>query len=138
MTTNFTTTYHVTEAQIAAAHRFINEQTHQVIFKVESQTTVGVEYTVFYNRVRKSLDCTCKAAGNGIGCWHRRAALAAAAEYRQEIRERNERDMIEFSKEITAECCTSGAYTVQVDPTSSSLDGVTFEVAPSGRLVPMR
>jgi hypothetical protein len=132
-----TTTYHyeVTEAQLDACHRIVNLNTHQVFYQVESATEAGVEYTVIYNPVLKHLTCTCKAGQNGIPCWHKRAALKAAEIYRQERKAEQERDMIELAAEIEAE---AREYTVQVDPTSSSLDGVKWEVAPSGRAVPMR
>ena len=125
------TRYHVTETQMSMAHRILDLNAGQVFFQVESQSEAGTEYTVRYNRTLKVLQCTCKAAQEGIGCWHKRAALAVTAEYKQE----QERLMHELSAEIKAD---TAPYTVEVDPTSSSLDGVKWEVAPSGRAVPMR
>jgi hypothetical protein len=136
------TRYSVTEAQMSMAHRIVDMAARQVFFQVESQTTAGVEYIVRYDRTHKALTCTCPAGNPPIdtatgllawaprNCWHKRAACAVAAEYKAE----QERLMAEFSDEIKA----SAPYTVQTDETSSSLDGVKFETAPSGRLVPMR
>ena len=127
--------HNVTDEQVSMAHRIVNLNTHQVFYQVESQSEVGVEYTVYYHQVLKHLVCDCKAGQNGIPCWHKRAALAHSDEIRRERREQQERDMRELQAEIDAE---SKAYTVQVDPTSSSLDGVKFEQGPSGKMVPMR
>lgn len=138
MTTEITTRYNVTDEQIAAAHRFVDYSKHQVIFQVESASEVGVEYTVYYHQVLRHLVCNCKAGQVGTPCWHKRAACAAAAEFKVERNAMEEVAMAELQAEINAECCAYGAYTVVTDETSSSLDGVTFEVAPSGRMVPMR
>src|SRR5450759_3415491 len=132
-TTDIYTIYRVTAAMVALAHRFINESSNRVFFKVESASEVGTEYTVYYNRELKHLVCDCKAGQVGTPCWHKRAASASAAEYRAERNAIRDRDMAELQTAIDG-----GQYTVVTDETSSSLDGVKFEVAPSGRLVPMR
>jgi len=144
MTTTIYTQFNVTEAQVSAAHRICDLAAHIIFYIVESATTPGVEYKVVYNRSLKALQCLpftgepCKASVNGQGCWHKRAACAAAAEFKAERDVEEAIAMAELQAEIDAECCTSGAYTAVTDETSSSLDGVKFEVAPSGRLVPMR
>jgi hypothetical protein len=142
MTTNITTRYEVTEAQLQATHRIEDLNKHQVFYHVESATEPHELYTVYYDRVHKVLTCTCKAGQNGFlhcapgkYCWHVRASLRAAEEYRREQIERQEADMIELAQEIEQE---AREYTIVIDPTSSSLDRVKWEVAPSGRLVPMR
>jgi hypothetical protein len=129
MTTTFTTTYRVSVEQIAAAHRIVDITNHQIFFVVESATSDS-EYKVIYNRSLKALQClpfhgpACKASENGRPCWHKRAAMAAAAEYKAERDAMEEVAMAELQAEIDTE---SREYTVLVDPTSSSLDGVKFE-----------
>jgi hypothetical protein len=91
---------------------------------------------VYFDQVLKHLVCNCKAGQEGIPCWHKRAAVAHADEVRRERREQDERDMAELQAEIDAE---AREYTVQVDETNSSLDGVKWEPAGKGRRpVPMR
>lgn len=89
MTTNFKTSaeiyshFNVTFEQVDKAHRVINLNVipPQVYYQVESAHN-PIEYTVIFDRVHSCLTCTCKAGQNGIPCWHKRAALAHAAEYR--------------------------------------------------------
>jgi hypothetical protein len=76
------TYYRVTSSQLDMAHRIVNDRTHQVYYQVESAQNTGDEYVVIFDRVHHCLTCTCKAGQNGIPCWHKRAALAHAAEYR--------------------------------------------------------
>ena len=131
----------VTEAQLSACHRIEDLNKHQVFYQVESASEAGVEYVVYFDKVLKHLVCNCKAGQQGIPCWHKRAAVAHAEEIRRERIALQERDMAELAQEIINEARAHGdtaPYTVQVDETSSSLDGVKWEVAPSGHLVPMR
>jgi hypothetical protein len=128
--------FNVTETQMSMAHRIVDLNVGQVFFQVESSKQDGTEYIVRYDRTHRVLTCTCPCGQEGFRhatnkCWHVRASLAAAQEYKQE----QERLMHELSAEIKAD---TAPYTVQTDETSSSLDGVKFETAPSGRLVPMR
>jgi hypothetical protein len=74
---------------------------------------------------------------HGLTCWHKRAALLAAKLYRDEQRAMRELEAREGLAEMAAE--DAAAFTVEVDYTSSSLDGVKFETCPaSGNKVPMR
>ena len=133
--------HNVSDEQVSAAHRIVNLNNGRVFYQVESASEPGTEYTVYYDQVLKHLVCDCKAGQNGTPCWHRRAALAHSDEVRRERREQQERDMAELAQEIINEArahADTAPYTVQTDETSSSLDGVKWEVAPSGRLVPMR
>lgn len=76
--------YHVTPEQLDKASRVIDMATGKIFYQVESQSEPGKIYEVRYNSEYKRLSCTCKAGQEGFGCWHRRASLAAAYEYRQE------------------------------------------------------
>jgi hypothetical protein len=131
------TQFKVTESQMSMAHRVVDMAARRVFFVVESQTTPGVEYQVTYNRQLHALLClpfnggpVCGASQNGIGCWHKRAACAVAAEYKAE----EERNMAELQAEIDAE---AREYTVQVSETSCSLDGQKWEMR-NGKNIPMR
>lgn len=78
------TRFNVTQEQIDRAHRILDCQTGKVFYQVESQTDATQEpYEVRANAEYKRLTCTCKAGQRGIPCWHKRAASAAAFEYRQ-------------------------------------------------------
>ena len=128
--------FNVTETQMSMAHRVLDLNAGQVFFQVESSKQDGTEYIVRYDREHRVLTCTCPCGQEGFRyapnkCWHVRASLAVTKEYQQE----QERLMDELSAEIKAD---TAPYTVQTDETSSSLDGVKWEVAPSGRAVPMR
>lgn len=76
----------VTEAQLARCHRIVNETTGEVFYQVESASEPDVTYEVRVKRFngRSFLTCDekCKAAQKGIMCWHRRAAVAHALEYK--------------------------------------------------------
>lgn len=77
--------YHVTPEQIDKASRIIDMSTGKVFYQVKSQSDPTQEpYEVRYNAQYKRLTCTCLAGQSGFGCWHRRAALAAMYEYRQQ------------------------------------------------------
>ncbi len=83
-TTEIAARFHVTEAQIDKASRVLDCQSGKVFYQVESQTVAGQVYEVRYNEQYKRLTCSCKAGQVGIPCWHKRAAMAAAFEYRQQ------------------------------------------------------
>lgn len=74
-----TTTKTVTQAQIDRCHRILDEKTGKVFYQVESQTTAGVEYEVRYIK-NGAFSCTCPAT---VTCWHIRASLAHAQEFKQ-------------------------------------------------------
>lgn len=75
--------HNITVEEIALAHRIANNG--KVFYQVESRTDATQEpYKVEWNAEYKRLSCTCKAANDGRACWHRRAALAAEALYKQE------------------------------------------------------
>lgn len=75
--------FNVTETQIDKASRVLDLQSGKVFYQVESQTTDEI-YEVRYNSEFKRLTCNCKAGQVGVPCWHKRAAAAAAFEYRQQ------------------------------------------------------
>lgn len=75
--------FNVTEAQIDKASRVLDCQSGKVFYQVESQTVAGQVYEVRFNAQYKRLTCTCPAGQVGIPCWHKRAAMASAYEYRQ-------------------------------------------------------
>lgn len=88
-TTTLTSKYNVTEEQIDACHRVIDNNTHTVFYQVESQSNPGTYYKVLYNREHRVLQCTnfeggpiCPASAKGLPCWHKRAAVAAEEEYK--------------------------------------------------------
>lgn len=74
--------YNVTQAQIDRAERLIDMKTGEIFYQVSSQTT-DETYELRYNKEFHRLSCQCKAAQNGIPCWHKRAATAAQHEHRQ-------------------------------------------------------
>lgn len=77
--------FNVTETQIDKASRVLDLQSGKVFYQVESQTTDDIPpYEVRYNSEFKRLTCNCKAGQAGVPCWHKRAACAAAFEYRQQ------------------------------------------------------
>lgn len=80
---NAQTVCNVTREQIEKCFRFTDEQTGEVCYKVQSQTTDD-EYTVKAIRVngRFHLTCNCKSGQNGGRCWHRRAAIAHSMEHK--------------------------------------------------------
>jgi len=65
----------VTEEQLDACTRVIDEAKGEVFYLVASATDPDVTYQVRYNKQYKVLSCTCKAAGSGNTCWHRRAVV---------------------------------------------------------------
>jgi len=140
--------YKVTESQLAACHRIEDHQLRQVWYAVESASKTGVEYKVIFDRKFGKLRCMpftgepCEASLEGTICWHMRAAACHAAEIRLQRIAEQERQMVELAKEIAQEararCPYCGGHTEVIDPTSSSLDGVKWETAPSGRQVPMK
>jgi len=89
--------FNVTPEQLAKADRVIDLKTGKVFYQVSSQTDLTKEpYEVRYNSLFKRLTCTCPAGNPPINertgeplyaprnCWHKRAASAAAFEYRQQ------------------------------------------------------
>lgn len=76
-------TFHVTPEQIDKATRLIDCATGKIYYQVDSQSEPGKAYEVRYNQQYHRMTCTCKAGEAGLGCWHRRAALAAIYEHRQ-------------------------------------------------------
>lgn len=72
----------VTFEQFDKCTRIVDGATGKVFYQVESQSEPGRLYEVRYNEQFKKLTCTCAAGLAGFGCWHRRAALACAYEYR--------------------------------------------------------
>ena len=137
--------YKVTESQLARCHRIEDHQLKQVWYAVESATREGVEYKVIFDRKFGKLRCMpftgepCEASLEGTICWHMRAAACHAAEIRLQRIAEQERQMVELAKEMAAEAraCPYCGHSEVVDPTSSSLDGVKFEVV-NGRPCPMR
>jgi hypothetical protein len=137
--------YRVSQEQVAACTRHVDEQAHQVFYTVTNSRLLvneqgePLQYKVVFDRNFGKVRCLpfngswCPAAAEGSTCWHLRSALAHAAEYRAQHIESQARQMDELSREQQAEA----AYTVQVDETSSSLDGVTF-IQRDGHSVPMR
>jgi hypothetical protein len=134
--------YEVTLEMIAKCSRVVdlNVRPAQVFYLVESAHTAD-EYKVIFDRKHRVLTCDCKAGRQGVCCWHRRAAVAAAAAFKAEVAariqetEKTLREVESDDREITLEA----TYTVAVDETSSSLDGIYFERCPaSGNMVPMR
>ena len=83
-----TTPFAVTQEQIDACERVIDETNHQVFYIVASTSNPGTHYKVIYNRQFGCLQCLpfdgepCPASVKGLTCWHKRAALAAEAEYK--------------------------------------------------------
>jgi hypothetical protein len=84
-------TMSVTEAQLTKCHRIVDGQTHEVFYLVESATEADREYKVTAERANGEfrLHCTifgtdapCPAEAAGRICWHKRASLAHAAEYK--------------------------------------------------------
>lgn len=73
--------YRVTQAQMDKCTRILDTTHGKIFYQVESQTTPDTTYTV--RVVRSRLSCTCPAGLDGQSCWHMRAALASAFEYRQ-------------------------------------------------------
>jgi hypothetical protein len=138
-----TNRYEVTVEMIAKCARIVdlNARPAQIFYLVESATDAGVEYKVIFDRNHKLLTCDCKAGRSGVNCWHKRAAVAAAAAFKAEVAarraetEKTLREIESDDREITLEA----AYSEEVDPTSSSLDDIKWEVCPaSGNRVPMR
>jgi hypothetical protein len=129
--------YRVDESLVSKAHRIEDLTKHIVFYQVESRSLEGVEYKVYFDQVHKVLTCTCPAGESGSGCWHKRAALAHSEEIRQEKISRQEAAMIELAAEMAEEARAHSPYTVQVDETSSSLDGCEFEIV-NGRPCPMK
>lgn len=74
-----TTTKPVTQEQIDRCHRITDEKTNKVFYQVESQTTIGVEYTVKYIK-NGAFSCTCPAT---VVCWHIRASIQHAQEFKK-------------------------------------------------------
>lgn len=72
----------VTEAQINACTRVIDEATNTVFYQVDSSQNDGTFYTVRKMADKPFLTCSCPAGQAGQMCWHRRAALAHAKEYK--------------------------------------------------------
>jgi hypothetical protein len=133
----------ITVAQLDACSRLIDLNRRTVFYLVESASEPGTEYRVQYNPVLKALEClphtgkACQASEHGCTCWHKRAALKSAELRRIAQRAEMNRELAAGMAEMAAE--DKAAYTVQVDPTSSSLDGIRWEICPaSGRAVPMR
>ncbi len=130
----------VTSEMLDRTHRIEHLNAHKVFYICESMSEPGTEYKIIYNPLLKCLECLphtgkrCEASARGITCWHKRSALKASELRRAALKAEQEALMHEFSAEMKA----AAAYTVATDPTSSSLDGVKFELAPSGRLCPMR
>ena len=80
----------VSQAQIDLCHRI--ETDTEIFYQVESQTTIGVEYEVHF--FKGAFSCTCPAGNPPVdaygvpkyaprACWHIRAAVAHAREYKQ-------------------------------------------------------
>jgi hypothetical protein len=89
----------VTEAQMDKATRIVEGATGHVFYQVKSQSVEGQIYEVRFNRQFRRLTCTCKAGQEGFGCWHKRAAMASAAEYKQEenLQARQEAEQASFA-----------------------------------------
>jgi uncharacterized Zn finger protein len=77
-----TTTFGVTQEQIDKCDRLVHENTNEVFYLVESQTTDAL-YKVTWNTQFHRLQCTCPAGNEGRGCWHKRAVLAHCRQFRE-------------------------------------------------------
>ena len=71
----------VTQEQIDACTRVIDEAKHEVFYLVATATGPNVTYQVHYNTQYSRFTCTCKAGYNGFTCWHLRAAIQHATDY---------------------------------------------------------
>jgi hypothetical protein len=152
-------TANVSEEMLSRATRVLDFQARQVFYLVEnSRGEVNDQgevicYQVRYNKDRHILQCrahnglACKASEFGMTCQHMRIAVKSAELFKAELKARaaeQERLMRAFSLEIESDSRelildSCAPYTVEVDQTSSSLDAITrWEMAPSGRMVPMR
>ena len=80
--------YQVTQEHIDACERVIDETHNQIFYIVASTSNPGTHYKVFFNRQFGVIQCSpfdgeaCPASVKGLPCWHKRAALAADAEYK--------------------------------------------------------
>lgn len=77
--------FNVTAEEIDRASRVIDCADGSIFYQVTSRSG-GDDHIVRYNKEFQVLTCTCKAGQNGVKCWARRAAQAAAFEYRQNER----------------------------------------------------
>jgi hypothetical protein len=95
-----TSTIAVTEEQINACSRLIDENRNEVYYRVRSAHDDTVEYTVRF--VDGHFTCDCPAGQNGFAncknyCWHVRAACAHADWFKKEMHRLNqdEREAVE-------------------------------------------
>lgn len=108
MTTSIDAT-NVTEDQINACSRIIDENRNEVFYQVTSQTDSSVEYTVRFSLLH-GFTCTCPAGEAGFVnchnyCWHVRAAVAHSEWYKAEMHRLNqdERETVENDPAFIAE-----------------------------------
>jgi hypothetical protein len=134
----------VTEAQLNATHRVVDLTNKCVFFLVENSRGLVndegeiIEYKVKYDRNHHIIRClpfngpACPASEKGLTCWHMKAARQAAENFKAELKlkiEEQEKTLREIESDDRAMWLE----------TSSSLDGLYYEVCPaSGRVVPMR
>lgn len=78
--------YRVSEEQVDACQRYVDEQANTVFYLIPSATQAGLFYRVAWNLNHARFSCQCKANQNGMGCWHIRAAIVAATQYAEEKR----------------------------------------------------
>lgn len=94
--------FNVTPEEIDKANRIIDMSTGEVFYQVESRSG-GETHEVRYNRKFKRLTCTCEAGRVGIPCWAKRAAMAAALEYKQGQRIAAAKEQAEQERELAAQ-----------------------------------
>lgn len=90
--------YGVTEQQISKTEMVEQRSPeHRIFFLVKSSCLDNVEYKVSYDHDHGVLRCEswnggppCKAAADGMNCWHRKASLAAWEIFKLEQRQQAE------------------------------------------------
>jgi hypothetical protein len=77
--------YRVTSQQLDQCSRWVDEQSHTILYLVQSASTPDLTYQVKWNRQfsRFACDPRCPASASGTVCWHLRAAFASETLYQQ-------------------------------------------------------
>ncbi len=94
--------YHITEEQFSKATYCTSNG--KGFYLVESASTPGQEYRIEWNDEYQCLQCkphngeACKASVNGLGCWHKRAALANQEHYKATETARRQREQVEVER----------------------------------------
>jgi hypothetical protein len=78
----------VTAEQLNKCNRVEDVATGSIFYMIESQTTPSQEYKVeaIQRHGHYYVTCTCPAGLNGRDCWHKAAAAAHAAEYKEMVK----------------------------------------------------